>query len=421
MSKLFLFTLCLSLGLLVSSCFSPLAQAAVYPTSRTCTPGESWFIDAPVPEEYRSEFKDFIRDKSQERAIRGFSEAIAMKKSAKTEVEKWFSEYWISRALYKMNLPHVAYIGFLSITKKTPDAELMPLHAAAMDCLLRLHQEHPSIAFVLPSVESLKVALDTGLEDKYHGLTQTIAWDSITAGVQTLIADDRVTPREIQGLLQLLDGAGAYEALAQGIWSAKQNLHAKTIEYLSEFFKQKVPDSLVRYEDTAHLLLARAEYSVGQYDVANLEMKAVSRKSNELADSLSELAWSDLMAEKYPEAIGTAMNLEAGGLRHTYAPEAPMVAAMAMNELCQYPDAVNEIQIFKNDYGKSYLKTSTNRLYNSYKGKTISQNASRVNGSDLLSSSRLKTRLIFSSMKRTPFQKPLRSRAGFNATKHLRF
>ena len=31
-----------------------------------------------------------------------------------------------------------------------------------------------------------------------------------------------------------------------------------------------------------------------------------------------------------------------------------MVAAMAMNELCQYPDAVREITIFRKNYEKSF-------------------------------------------------------------------
>src|SRR6185437_1754474 len=55
----------------------------------------------------------------------------------------------------------------------------------------------------------------------------------------------------------------------------------------------------------------------------------------------------------------TAMNLDGGGLRHTYTPEAPMVSAMAMNELCQYPDAVKEISIFRRDYKPSYSWLTT--------------------------------------------------------------
>jgi hypothetical protein len=48
------------------------------------------------------------------------------------------------------------------------------------------------------------------------------------------------------------------------------------------------------------------------------------------------------------------MNLQTGGLRHTFAPEAPMVMAMAMNEICQFPEAVKASNVFKKNYEKPY-------------------------------------------------------------------
>jgi hypothetical protein len=80
----------------------------------------------------------------------------------------------------------------------------------------------------------------------------------------------------------------------------------------------------------------------------------ISKSSNELANSLEELSWAYLMAEQYREAIGTAMNLQAGGLRKTFAPEAPMVMSMAMNEICQYPDSLNAANIFRKNYEQSF-------------------------------------------------------------------
>jgi hypothetical protein len=48
------------------------------------------------------------------------------------------------------------------------------------------------------------------------------------------------------------------------------------------------------------------------------------------------------------------MNLQAGGLRHTFAPEAPMVLAMALNELCQYPESLRAIRVFLKNYHEPY-------------------------------------------------------------------
>jgi hypothetical protein len=53
------------------------------------------------------------------------------------------------------------------------------------------------------------------------------------------------------------------------------------------------------------------------------------------------------------------MSLDSGGLRHTFAPETPMVMAMALNELCQYPESVRAIGLFKRDYEKPYKWLST--------------------------------------------------------------
>ena len=331
------------------------AQAAVFATSRTCTPGEGWSLDAPISDEFRSEFKSFLSDqKVPAKALRGLAEAIALRKVAQTSTEKWFAEYWMSRALYSLGLPHVAYIGFVALASRTPDAESTPIHAAAVDCLLHIHWQHPSIAIPSQAFSDLKAELEDTVAEKARSRVRLVAWDASVAAIQVLLSDDRVQAKQVQPFLTYLRDAGPYEKLGQALWTSKKNEHFKTIDALKSYFSEKIPDSLVRYADTAHLLLARAEYSAGQFDLSADELKLVSRRSNNLADSLSELAWADLLEEKYPEAIGTAMNLEAGGLRHTFVPEAPMVSAMAMNELCQYPDAVREITIFRRNYEKSF-------------------------------------------------------------------
>jgi hypothetical protein len=54
------------------------------------------------------------------------------------------------------------------------------------------------------------------------------------------------------------------------------------------------------------------------------------------------------------EAIGTAINLTKGGMRRTFAPESPMIMAIAMNELCQYPESIRAINAFRSTYEKPY-------------------------------------------------------------------
>jgi hypothetical protein len=82
--------------------------------------------------------------------------------------------------------------------------------------------------------------------------------------------------------------------------------------------------------------------------------QGIRKSSNELAAALSEQAWAALMAFKLGDAIGAALNLGAGGMRKTFAPEGPMVMAMALNELCQYPESVSAIQAFRKSYESSF-------------------------------------------------------------------
>ena len=43
------------------------SSVSVYPTSRACTSGESWSLDAPIGEEFRSEFRSFLSDQAETR------------------------------------------------------------------------------------------------------------------------------------------------------------------------------------------------------------------------------------------------------------------------------------------------------------------------------------------------------------------
>src|SRR5581483_11569629 len=115
-----------------------------------------------------------------------------------------------------------------------------------------------------------------------------------------------------------------------------------------------VPPLLKRFTDPSRILLSRAYYTDGKFDASAAHLRQVAKSSNQLAAWLEELSWAFLMNDRYSEAIGTAMNLEAGGLRHTFAPEAGMVMAMALNELCQYPESVRAIQLLRKHYEQPY-------------------------------------------------------------------
>jgi hypothetical protein len=60
------------------------------------------------------------------------------------------------------------------------------------------------------------------------------------------------------------------------------------------------------------------------------------------------------MENHYGDAVGTAVSLRVGEMKATFAPEATMVTAMALNELCEYQDSLRAIKTLQRDYEASY-------------------------------------------------------------------
>ncbi len=180
-------------------------------------------------------------------------------------------------------------------------------------------------------------------------------WKTASTAFRDMIADPNESRENLLKILEVLKGSRHYEYSAQTFWAAKRNQHNETAKWASQFLNQgSIPKSLEKLEDPIRILYATALYGTKKFETAQNQLKLIKKSSNELAHALSELTWSYLMDMKYHEAIGTSVNLQTGGLRKTFAPEAPMVMAMAFNELCQYPKAVEAVGIFRSHYADSY-------------------------------------------------------------------
>jgi hypothetical protein len=314
-----------------------------------CTPSESWHFGPTVYSEWRDEMNATL---SGARApVRGFAQALALRRLDYSPETKTLAEYWISRALFSGKLAHIAHAGFAHVAARPlGDAETAGIQFAALDCLDQIHARYPTLPLPANVTDRLAeyVAAAKGERQKH------IAWEATGAFFRMQLSEDR--PRsELEPTLALLKGAGAQEQLARMLSSARKNDYAPTLKEAEKFLANPaMPKSLARYSDQAHILAARAYYGLQQYDRAEAHLKAVKKSSNELAHALSELAWSYLQNERYSEAIGTAVNLQQGGLRKTFVPEAPMVMAMALNEICQYPESVRAVGTFRKYYEKPF-------------------------------------------------------------------
>jgi len=98
------------------------------------------------------------------------------------------------------------------------------------------------------------------------------------------------------------------------------------------------------------LFAGRMFYTASLFTKSQEHWNLVEKRSNELVQALTELAWSQLKSGKQNTAIGTALSLQTGWLSNTYSPEGLMVMAMAFNETCHYPEAMRSIELLRKQY-----------------------------------------------------------------------
>ena len=311
-----------------------------------CTGSESWSFSSTLPMEWQTEMRLFLSQKAS--PARGFSEALTLRHLAKTDEIRLLAEYWFSRALYEAGLYHVAHEAFSAIASAPMTASTAGVQTAALECLNTIYYQFPSMGLKAEVIQRLPAYFEKASESE-------VPLDAAAIVLRIQVAEEHPSKDAIEQTLSLLKDGGPYEALSKSLWATRQNKYETTINETKKFLSFKsVPTALRRYGDLAHLNLARAYYVNGQYTQAMNEFKLISKSSNDLAHSLSELAWSQLMSEHYMEAIGTSINLTKGGMRRTFAPESPMIMAIAMNELCQFPESIRAINAFRSSYDKPY-------------------------------------------------------------------
>jgi hypothetical protein len=323
------------------------AEVSASHGSDACTSSERWSFSGAIFESKRDDFMASVHGRVA--PVRGFSEALAMRRFAQTAEAKTLGEYWISRALYDARLAHIAFGGFVNIASRPVQPSTAGIQISAIECLLQIENRYPSIelpAGVVARITELKAQAST---PQMRDVIYQAASSALRAQLPKRGASN------VGELMTVLRGAGPYEDFATGLRASHDNDHNGAVVAMDRFLTAPaLPPSLKRYINTAHILMARNLYSLRQFDRAAIHLKLITKASNELANALEELAWAQLMSDHLSDAIGTSMTLQAGGLRHTYAPEAPMVMAMALNELCQYPESVRAIHVFRKNYEKAY-------------------------------------------------------------------
>ncbi len=313
-----------------------------------CSNQENWIYNEGISQEWREEIKKFLNKKIT--PAHAFSDALMLRQISKSSEVRWLGEYWISRSLFQAGLLHIAHQGFNSIVAYPVTQHGLGIQIAALECLNLIQRTYPTLGLNA----ALRERITLFFSDSIAPSQREVLYEAAENILKSQLGEN-ASRSALKKTLALFHADGAYEGFASALWASYESDHFQAIIEWSRFLKGKNLRLLKRYSDQAHLLLARAYFSQGQFVAASDQLKSVRKNSNELTKALSELAWSYLLNGNPPEAIGTALNLEAGGLRHTFAPESPMVMAMALNELCQFPESLKAIHIFWRNYEKSYL------------------------------------------------------------------
>lgn len=319
-----------------------------------CQDSERWSYSKNLSDSWQDEFEGFLSKKKS--AVRGFSQALALRRQSGTyanESMRIFGEYWISRALIEGKMADIAFGGFSLIASYPTTAEIAPIQIAALECLNRIQLKYPGFELGDNVIKRIpEIAMLATSPDEREAVGSALVW-----AVKIEVSKPAFSESKVKAHLASLSAKelGAYSNWGHALVSSRLSRHADTNRELTQWLTlAPTSPNLTKHLDQVYLLKARALFAMGQYHEAEEALKKIKKSSNELAKALSELSWSYLMDEKYGEAIGTSLGFLAGGLRHTFAPEAPMVAAMALNEICQYPESIKAINTFKKNYEKPF-------------------------------------------------------------------
>ncbi len=326
--------------LLTLAAQSATAASSDFHVSQACMTDESWTVNSSEHkvrmEKWLGRFQAFTHRTAS--PLFSFSQAILLKRLSslmqQSDFERGFSEYWVGRIFFELNMDALAHQAFHSIYE---NSEISEVKKAAFVCMAQIEKRSPD--WKLPAEN----------------------WSNLPFSPQDSNSDAEALFLALLGnhhseaLLKSLPGE--YQAFLRGFEATHQRKYSDAIaEYTSflSFLNLHPAHFLNRYVDDAHLFLGRSLYSVARFKEASEQFQKVRKTSNLQIEALNNLAWAYLLDQRYDDAIGISMQLRTGALKNTFSPEPLMVSAMALNELCLYPDSIRVMKTFVQDYASSF-------------------------------------------------------------------
>ncbi len=346
-----------------------IALAAPKPTpaelriSSPCSESETWTVAPRLARTLPPEIRGFIKGLTAEpeAAIRAFADAFTFRQKAKSPADQLLGDYAIARSLNHAQVFGLAAELFDNIIQQPTSAAKAPIQIAAISCLGQIRRRYSAFAFSNAAMKRLPDFFKKGQPNKRE---LNILWYAVTEKFLMQIREYDKAPAKqrtklakgIEETLDRLKASPAHSALALGMWAAYRHKTRDAAAHLTKFVQAEgLTEALDAKRDSARLLLARSLYELGDFKGAVKHLELVDKRANELVQSLVYLASSQLMAADYPKAIGASLGLQSGSLKETFAPESLMVASMALNELCHFPESLAMVNKFKRQYQGTFF------------------------------------------------------------------
>jgi hypothetical protein len=282
-----------------------------------------------------------------------FSFGLNLKTSTDDEKQKILADLMMATSLKNINLDTISANAFTVILdNKHDDFFIKEIKLESIICLNEILEKNPSIELKIDTILS-----NIKLLEKQNPNIQKMIFYLTTF----ILNEGKNLKTETLKSLYEFSLESNYHGLATKILISSffKNYDA-TIKYANLFFSLNDKDkTLQRLEDHLLMLLARSYYKKENYKEALKTYKKISTSSNLLPLSLQELSWAALQAKDYAQTIGATISLQSGVLKNTFTPEALMVQAIALHELCHYSDALNSLKILNQKYSIvfEWLKT----------------------------------------------------------------
>jgi len=303
-----------------------------------CTTSEKW-SEIALNKVWSARYTEF--SKGQLSPVEGMAFAQQLRKESDSRFGDIFSEYWLAHALMRSGHFPLAEMGLERVLTRLPqEKEYDDLRVASFQCLGILHHTYSS-RHVSRALYSSLQALPSGEDKDYWLFRWAIEQGQHRSSLKQMSADSQFS--------SALQALGSYEDQE---WS-------KAATQMDAYLAQPTVHAYAKSETELWKIFAgRVHYSASSFSKAISYWNGVDKRSNELVQALTELAWAQLKSGRYNDAIGTALSLQTGWLQNTYSPEGLMVMSMAFNETCHYPEAMRATELLRQQYNpvRDWLK-----------------------------------------------------------------